>query len=468
MATNHRRSSYILDIHYLNPATSRQPRDHYTIRKRPPKYRVPIYNGYKAIRPRPSPEDFLLSLAHTFHRWSEYSGPVVEGYLEKPAPHMRKISLSGENMWIEPFELLGGSATNLRHVDLYNAPIQWKIGMFTQLTVLKLVNAFSGGLTTTHLLDTLQASPCIERLELDMVSATVDSPPSSQVITLPRLRYINFDYCDGDVTGAILRQIRAPSCTEFCLAISLDEDEDEDEEELRRILNEDLQAFNGLLRAIHNQNELSEITLHGNDFEWRSTTGDFKEHPTFSIFIACGTLIPCIRWVERILQTDPGLNIRIDVRIGISLPRELLERIAPMRCVTRLEIENLSSEVELSFLLKFIGKPLRASPSLPSLPCLRELFLPGMRWNAQNALDMVHSRFNSVSWKSIERTPLTINIPRGAFSQGGLPRTFLDLTTLIRIRETHGVECVQFVGSEECDGTLAIAWDEETSEPVWG
>ncbi|KAG8897857.1 hypothetical protein FRC01_011138, partial [Tulasnella sp. 417] len=300
-----------------------------------------------------SPEQFLLSFAHTFHRWAGSSGPVVPGYLDKPAPHLTKISLRNEDSRIEPFELLGGSATNLRYVDLDEVPIRWKRGILNQLQVLKLAYAGgSEGLTTTHILETLLASPCLEYLELDHVSATIEAPPYSQAISLPNLRYINFSTCEYDFTGAILRHMRAPSCIEFYLDVFLDGEGEED----HQLLNEDLQAFHELLRAIHNRNGSSEIILDAGNFEWQSSPGGFESDPTLSIVISCDILVHCIRWVERVLQRDPGLSIHFTPHTSAS--EDILRRIALMQCVTRLEIEDIPSVADLSSVLKLIGKPL--------------------------------------------------------------------------------------------------------------
>ncbi|KIO26483.1 hypothetical protein M407DRAFT_24204 [Tulasnella calospora MUT 4182] len=411
----------------------------------------------------PTPQDFVESLAHTFPRWSAYSGPLVPGYFHMPAPHLQATVLWQGGPYIGMLELLGGNATNLRHVDLSQIPIRWKAGLFTQLKVLKLRGMFYGKskLTTTHLLDTLRASQGLEHLELAYTSATIDHPRSSPVITYPHLRYINFNNCHYRFAGAILRRIRAPSCTEFYLRIF----GDSHEQTLSIFLNEDLGPFKDLLHAIHSRNGSSEMTLDGGCFGWISPAENVEHLPAFSVFMTCLRSIPYISWVECTLQGDPGLSIRF--RLNPNVGREVLESIESMRCVTRMEIEDFFDVDECLVVLKFIGEPLSTDPALPSLPCLHELLLTGAGWTAQNVLDMVRSRFNSLLWPGTTRTPLTISISRGAFSVEGLPRPILDLNTLARIRETDGVECVWFVGSQERDGTLAITWDEKTSAPAW-
>ncbi|KAG8917611.1 hypothetical protein FRC00_013401, partial [Tulasnella sp. 408] len=382
-------------------------------------------------------------------------------YFHMPAPHLQTIVLRAGEMGIGAFDLLGGSAKHLRHVDLDGTPIRWKTGLFAQLKVLRLVSMSRNGSesTTTHLLDAVQASPCLEHLEFAFMNPAADHPPSLPVVMHPGLRFIAFYGCGGRLAGAILRHIRAPSCTTFCLnGITVS-----DEQNLPIFLNEDLQNFKELLRRIHLHNGLSEITLDGEGFQWKKPPRDV---PAFYVYIYGDHLIPFISWVEHILQGDPGLSIRFE--FGASIPQELLESIKPMRCTTRLELEDLRSVDESLRALKFIGEPLRTDPSSPSLPCLQELLLTGTNWTAQNVLDMVRSRFNSSLWEGTIRTPLTISVPRGALATYRRLQQIFDLTTLAKIREIDGVECFQFVGSGELDGSLAITWDEETSAPVWG
>lgn len=92
--------------------------------------------------------------------------------------------------------------------------------------------------------------------------------------------------------------------------------------------------------------------------------------------------------------------------------------------------------------------------------------MPGAKWTAQGILGIVRLRFDQLLWEGTERTPLAISMSRGAFTSRGRPRPILDLSALAKIRETDGVDRVQFVGPEELDGTLAIIWDEEASAPA--
>ncbi|KIO26490.1 hypothetical protein M407DRAFT_24211 [Tulasnella calospora MUT 4182] len=411
----------------------------------------------------PSAQDFVDSLAHTFHRWSAYNGPVVSGYFDKQAPHLRAIVLWQGETYIPVLELLGGNATNLRHVALSDMSVRWRTGLFARLKVLELrcVSDTNHKLTATHLLDALRASPGLEHLDLDCGSVTIDHPPSLPIITLPRLRYIHFVNCTNGFAGAILRQIRAPSCTYLSLDF-------EEEQSLPIFLNEDFGPLEELLRTIHSRNGSSGITFDsGSYFSWDSPAEGVRPVPTFSVYMLSGAKIPCISWVERILQDGPGFSICFDDDSAVDL--EVLESMESMRCITRVEIRDVWVVEKYLLVLKFIGEPLSTDPVSPSLPCLRELLLTGTEWTTQSVLDMVRSRFSSPLWESTERTPLTISIPRGAFEyEGSEIRPIRDVITLSRIRETDGVECVRFVGSEELDGTLAIIWDEKTSAPVWG
>ncbi|KIO27553.1 hypothetical protein M407DRAFT_23239 [Tulasnella calospora MUT 4182] len=407
-------------------------------------------------------DDFLEPLAHTFHRWSTYSGPIVEEYLNKPAPHLRRIILTRSMESSSPLELLGGSATNLRHVHLSNASLRWRRGLFTNLNVLKLEGIPKRELTTAHLFDILRASPCLEHLEFGTMDITVDNPPPSQVITLPGLRYIHFRFCWPNFIRAILGQIRAPSCIEFCLDVYMEGFE----HDIPAFWNEGLRPFHELLRAAHKRNGSSQIILHQSMFQWESLGGrNIEDRLSFSLSTTCYNPELHIRWAESILLGDPGLVIEIYSPNEVG--QQLFEAIAPMRCVTKMELHSTETVEESLLVLEFIGKPLNADLSLPSLPCLQEFLLIDIGWHNLDLLDMVHSRFNSVLWQGMERTPLTISIPRNSITLDGYPRIF-DLTTLMKIRETKGVARVQFVGSEDLRGQLAITWDERTLKVVCG
>ncbi|KAG8916502.1 hypothetical protein FRC00_000057, partial [Tulasnella sp. 408] len=420
----------------------------------------PMYTG----GPRPYAEDFLRSLAHTFPRWSAYSGPLVSGYFHMPAPHLQTIILRDRGTSREALDLLGGSAKNLQHVHLSGIPIRWRAGLFAQLKILKLVQVSQGEfeLTTTHILEILRTSPDLEHLELGDMHGPIDHSPASPVITHTRLRCIKLYNCGHNFAGAILRRIRAPSCNAFYV----NEVVANFEQDLPIFLNEDLRNFKELLRATHSQNGSSRITLDDEEFGWNSLLEDVAEHlPTFSVFICSDGLIPCIEWVKDLIQDNPGLAIRFNP--GASITQEVLDSIKPMRCVTRLEIRRSLWRDYWSrslLALKLIGEPLNTNTSLPPLPYLQELLLTDAEWPPQSVLDMVRSRFNPSLWENTERTPLTIKMPRGASPAN---RLIFDLTTLKNIRETDGVELVQFVGSEKLDGNLAITWDEKKSIPTF-
>ncbi|KAG8910913.1 hypothetical protein FRC01_006051, partial [Tulasnella sp. 417] len=303
--------------------------------------------------PHISAKDFFNSWAHIFPRWSAYRGPLLSEYLDKPAPQIEKIILTRGESGDEPLELLGGSATSLRLVNLSHVSIRWKAGLFTNLNVLKLVdvNHNPQELTTTLFLDILLASPCLEHLELARMGATADTASSYPIITLPHLRIIRFYYCSYTLMGGILRQIRASSCTEFWLNI------DVDEPVIGQLINEDLRPFHALFRAIHKHNGSSEIILDGDGFQWKSSAEEGpKDHPSFSVFTFCDLPITCIRWVERTLQSDPGLSIRFSFNADVS--QDVLESMASMRCVTRVTIGDISGKDEFLSVLRFIGSPL--------------------------------------------------------------------------------------------------------------
>ncbi|KAG8898998.1 hypothetical protein FRC01_010704, partial [Tulasnella sp. 417] len=422
-----------------------------------------IVYPYRALNnrhDRVSARYFLDSVAHTFPRWSAYSGPMISGYFDRPAPHLRSLILRHGESRFATFDLLGGDATNLRHVDLESIAFRWKVGIFAQLKVLKLVKVTYRDFTTTHLLEILRASPDLEQLKIVNMLASIDHQPSYPIITLRCLRYINFNSCYDDFIGAMLRRIRAPSCSEFFLSIW----HRDNEPNLHRIWDEESHPFQGLLHDIHVSNGSSELKLTGDSCEWRSLGGPGAENSRrFSVFATYRRPTDVIRWVESVLQNERGLSIRFTSRADFS--HEILDTIASMRCVTKVEIEHIFTLGEFLSILKFIGEPIRSNPSLPSLPCLRELLLTGIGWTAQDVLNMVYSRFNSLSEVSAERIPLKIYMARGAFSRYASPRPILDLATLAQIRETNGVECVEFVGSEELDGSLAIIWNGETSTP---
>ncbi|KAG8917358.1 hypothetical protein FRC01_002504 [Tulasnella sp. 417] len=407
----------------------------------------------------PSIDDFLNRLAHTSSRWSAYYGPMVPEYFDKPAPRLQTIIITPRARPATALELLGGKTEHLRHVDLSLPAIQWRTGLFTQLIFLKLHSVNSFGFTTTHLVDTLRASPCLEHLHLSHLNPTTDDPPSLQVITLPALQSINLDDCEASFTANILRHIRAPSVIRFCLMVVLDASRGD----LPAFLDEDLQHFQEFFRAAHRRNGLSNLTLYYNGVIWASPGAEGSQDClSFSVYIACSDWTPWIRWPESIVLDEPGLNV-LFFHLG-NVGHQEFEILAPMRCVRTAEGTDALEVDDYASLLDFIGKPLSGDPSLPSLPCLQELVLSDIEGAAQNLLDMVHSRFNSASWKGGKRTPLTISFGCSRYPSHDCPRSILDLTTLMNIRETEGVERVQFVGSEQLDGTLAVICDAEVAE----
>ncbi|KAG8901746.1 hypothetical protein FRC01_009751 [Tulasnella sp. 417] len=407
----------------------------------------------------PSIYDFLNRLAHTSSRWSAYYGPMVPEYFDKPAPRLQTIILTRRAGPATALELLGGKTEHLRHVDLSFLAIQWRMGLFTQLIFLRLNSVNSFGFTTAHLVDTLRASPCLEHLHLARMNRTTDDPPPLQVITLPGLQSINVNGCVASFTADILRYIRAPSAIRFCLSVVWDASRGD----LEAFLDEDLQHFQEFFRAAHRRNGSSTLSLDYDVVKWASPGGEGSQDDlSFSVSIQCSHWTPCIRWPESILLEDPGLNVRFG-SLG-NVGHQAFEVLAPMRCVTRAESVYTFRVDEFVSVLEFIGKPLSGDPSLPSLPCLQKLVIRDIKGNARNLLDMVHSRFNSVSWKGGKRTPLTINFGRPYHHADDCARSILDLTTLMNIRETVGVERVGFVGSEQLDGTLAVICDEEVPE----
>ncbi|KIO15471.1 hypothetical protein M407DRAFT_34951 [Tulasnella calospora MUT 4182] len=289
----------------------------------------------------------------------------------------------------------------------------------------------------------------------------VDNPPPSQPITLPRLRYIRFVSCQENFTNAILGQIRAPSSTEFHVGVSLKL------LDISAFINENIRPFQELILVTHRRNGSSKIFLYKNTFDWGIPGGrPIQGGLSFSVNIECNDPSLCIRWAESILLGDTGLSIEISDASQFGLNQAVFEAIAPMRCVTAMELTCTWKVDDTLRVLEFIGKPLNADPSLPSLPCLQELLLEGFDLHAQVLLDMVHSRFNSVSWEGVERTPLTITIPPKSLPYY-YPGQILDVITLVKILETKGVERVHLVYKEELDGRLAITWNEQTSKAAW-
>ncbi|KIO25116.1 hypothetical protein M407DRAFT_244191 [Tulasnella calospora MUT 4182] len=81
---------------------------------------------------------------------------------------------------------------------------------------------------------------------------------------------------------------------------------------------------------------------------------------------------------------------------------------------------------------------------------------------------MVHSRFNSPSFGTREQPTLTISMWRGTSSWIGSLRPMIEYEALFKIRATQGVERIQFIGPKQAEGMLAVTWNEEASQPMWG
>ncbi|KIO25114.1 hypothetical protein M407DRAFT_25547 [Tulasnella calospora MUT 4182] len=402
---------------------------------------------------QPPVKDFLATIAHTHSRWSTYSGPIVPEYLETPGPLLQTIDLwSGfeEESGVEPWELLGGSTTALRHVALHQVSIGWKIGMFVRLKSLTLdrVELKWSGLRTSYILDFLRASPGLEHLRLQWLRTSIpieDTLPSF-IITLPELQSIRLHDCQNSVTEPVLQHIRAPSCSNFSLTV----DEWTSEEVARRLMDEALLPFQGVLRTIHERLGGSQICLGFPGFSWYTPRLSDKEH-RFNVSLGSAALMIAMRWVKGLLGPNPS-SLSIYFQTGFK--DAILETIAPTRRVTKVFIEAYNGRDEALQILNFLAKPLLTNPSLPSLPCLREIVLISLDWSAQEPLDCVHSRCDSPFYDTVERPLLVIKMSRGWFSNGS-PRPVLDYAVLTKIREHKGVERVEFFGSKERDGMVA-------------
>lgn len=417
---------------------------------------------------QPPLQDFLATVVHTRSRWSAYNGPVVSEYLEAPAPLLQKISLRGtfkEGSDTKPLELLGGCTSDLRQVGLSRVSIPWKMEMFTHLRSLALEYLGWDGLTISHLIDFLRSSPDLEHLKLQSIHAAPSSTPLPPIITLPQLRSISLSNCKNDVTVSILHQIRAPSCNDFYLAVSIAPANAD--EFFHGYLHSAPQPFEEILRTINKRNRSSCIALNSSMFEWR-TGGENDEEYKFLVILKYRPT-SCIRWVERTLRNDHGLGIHLSrgILLRNELINELLETIAPMRCVTTLFFTGEWRREQILRFLIFLGEPRSTNPLTPSLPCLRRLRLWCLGWKAQDLLDMVESRFLSLPWEAVEAPPLAIDIWRQVWPCTSNLRIILDYAVLYSLRKAEGVDRVQFVGPKESDGMLAINWDEDASAPKW-
>ncbi|KAG8899467.1 hypothetical protein FRC01_010503, partial [Tulasnella sp. 417] len=375
------------------------------------------------------PKEFLATVVHLRSRWSEYCGPVVPEYLEAPAPLLQKIRIwdDGETERdMSPLELLGGFATGLQYVDLDTVSLRWRMGMFSQLKSLKLQRLKQGGFKTSHLLDFLRESPGLQQLKLRHLHAITDNTTASNIITLSQLQSIILSRCGINVIESILRQ-----------------------------------SFHGILRAIHQENGVSNIQLDESEFEWYTSATPVKGH-RFRIYLHGDSLIPGICWAQRVLGNNPGLQICFPS----ATPVAVLETIAPMRCITKVLVGEPDYGSPSHQVFEFLAQPLSTDPSLPSLPALQDLRMAFVGWNLQDLFDMVHSRFELFSWKTMKRPSLVIKVPRGS-PKNGSPPPISDPALVTRIMETSGVERFEFYGPKERDGSLAVVWDEEASKPVW-
>ncbi|KAG8891552.1 hypothetical protein FRC01_014639, partial [Tulasnella sp. 417] len=346
--------------------------------------------GYANPAHRPTEAEFLELVQHSRPRWSAvtldlYHSTEIAGYLEAPLPLLRMITVRSARLTSiasEPLELPGGDTTNLRFVCLSGVSILCSVGHFVQLKCLTLKNVGRDGLRGPQLLDTLRASPGLEVLNLKGIKAEV--PPPSPTITLHHLRCIKLRSCAIDLVAYILQQIQAPSCTRLCLSI-----DDDQAFDVPHFLNEALKPFHGMLYTTHQRLRESTVLLDSGLFGWYTPSCSKMEG--FSIFIDCPLDPRCVFWVDSILQDEPGLQISFG-RAG-AFNEAVLRSVAPMRSVTKVLIRESWSGVDNRTLLQFIGKPLPTGASLPSLPRLREVFLPSRGWKAQDLLEMVRSRF---------------------------------------------------------------------------
>ncbi|KAG8913050.1 hypothetical protein FRC00_003163, partial [Tulasnella sp. 408] len=275
---------------------------------------------------RLSPKDFLAAVAHARARWSAYSGPIVPEYLESPAPLLQQIKLWSNfvgGSGVKPLDLLGGYATSLRHVELSRVSIQWKLGMFAGLKSLTLEWVGQDGLKTRHLLNFLYASPYLEDLKLRNIYAAVEDTPPLALITLPHLHSISLFGCENDATECILRHICAPSCRSLFLSVF----GSAADELIHNFLEDPGLPFEGILRAIHECNGISEFALHKYGFEWHTPAQDDKARK-FHVHLECASLVAGIRWVERVLGSDPGLSVKFGSMSNVS--DAVLDAIAPM------------------------------------------------------------------------------------------------------------------------------------------
>lgn len=412
-----------------------------------------------------SAREFLKSIAHTRQRWSAVAldyGTNISEYIGVPAPLLQTIVARKHPFTPqrEPLELLGGETRNLRHVDLTSVSIYWRTGGMARLRCLALDSVSYVGLTGNHLLDILRASPSLQVLKLHNIRT--DTPPPSPLITLHQLWCIDFERLAIDLVYFIMRQIRAPSCTNLRIHLRIG---DQQEFDVPRFIDEIMSPFNGILLAIHKEYGESEIRFDSCGFSWH--TGNGPDADLGLTVAIVGVFDPlCIGWVDRILQNES--HLRINFCDGAPLDVAVLGSVARMRCATKLLINGSQPREDVLPILKLLGQPLETGASLPSLPCLQELRITSVGWSSQDLLDMVQSRFCGLSWNTMERTSLSIGLERRAFSRAGVPQPIVELAALGKIREIHGVRCIELADANDCDGMLAVKWDEQSSRPAWG
>lgn len=415
----------------------------------------------------PSSEAFLQTIKETRLRWSVvvldlYEEKSISGYIADPAPLLQTLvvrTTRDADLEVEQLEFLGGQTTNLRHVAISDASIQWRIEGFTQLKSLRLTR-MRHNLTASRIVDFLRASPCLEELCIEGVlepSRQISSP----IITLPLLRSIELECQDSNATDDILRNIRAPSWIMF--SVILGRPGEGDNFDYPRFLNETLSPFHETLLKLHKESGASMMSIHFYGFQWHLFTGRDQKRG-FSIYMERFHPLG-IRWVGRILQEEPGL--RIELNDITDFGDAVLGEIAPLRCVTRVRVAVTEAD-GIYRIFRFLCQPLSPGASPPALPCLLKLVIASAGWNAQDLLDMVELRLSAFSKAGLNPPPLSINIWRGALTMHGRPRPILDLETLTKIRESEGIDRVESVGRQDADGTLAITWNEEASEPTRG
>ncbi|KIO25121.1 hypothetical protein M407DRAFT_25554 [Tulasnella calospora MUT 4182] len=416
------------------------------------------------IDDHPSPEEFLGTVGPTRSRWSAvaldtFDDEGISEYLATSAPLLHTVVIRNEwNYWVtmEPLELLGGQAANLRHVDVSCALLQWRTGLFSELKSLSLTQV---DLMVGQVIDFLHASPDLEELCIDGYFEMPISQTSASIITLSHLKSIRLE-CDISAAAvSILQQIRLPSCLMFDVSLG---DEDEDDFDYSRFMDETMDPFCGMLRETHIENGGSKMSVDHRVFRWISLTGPDRRR-FFSIFIQAFCLVG-VHWVGQTLREESGLQVEFPYNAVLG---DVLRDLAPLRCVTRVLVTQSDARITHE-ILRFLRQPLGPGASAPSLPCLRELLITSTGWDVQALLDMVQQRCTAFPAPTLDQPPLAIKIEPGTFSWYYGPRPIIELATLVKIRGTEGVECFQFVGKRDADGTLAITWNEETSEPTGG